>query len=265
LAAVGPGQDRREVLAGWMTSPENEWFNRNVANFVWDHFLGRGITHPVDDVRISNPPVNPQLLDALAARLVETDYDIKALVRDICGSQTYQRSTQTSESNASDSTNFSHAQVRRIRAEVLLDCISQVTATQDKFNGLPLGARAVQIVDGNTSTYFLATFGRARRDTVCTCEVIMEPNLSQALHLINGDTTNQKIREGNVVGQLLQEESITNEQVIAQLYRACLSRPPTEQELGTLVGYVDESADRAQGLSDVFWALLNSKEFIFTH
>lgn len=264
VATIERGQDRRTVLADWLTSPQNAVFNQNLANFVWDHFLGRGITHPIDDVRVSNPPVNPQLLDALAGRLVQSDYDMKQLVRDICGSLTYQRSTQTNPSNAADTSNFSHANVRRIRAEILLDCITQATGTADDFRGLPEGARAVQIIDGNTSTYFLTTFGRATRETVCSCEVTMEPNLSQALHLINGDTTNNKIRRGGLIKSLL-DEGKTPEQIIDHVYRVTLSRPPTDQELERVMGYVTPAEDQREVLEDVFWALLNTKEFMFNH
>jgi len=264
VAQIERGQDRREVMADWLTAPENQAFNRNMANFVWDHFFGRGITHPIDDVRISNPPVNTPLLDALGNRLVETDYDIKALIRDICASNAYQRSTRPNDSNLADNTNFSHAQVRRIRAEVLLDCISQVTQTEDNFRGLPRGARAVQIVDGNTSTYFLTTFGRASRETVCSCEVVMEPNLSQALHLINGSTTNAKIRQGRLVRQLL-DQGMTPSDVVVDLYRRTFARPPTDEELQRVMGLIGTSDDPEDALQDVFWALLNAKEFIFNH
>ncbi|MEM9020774.1 MAG: DUF1549 and DUF1553 domain-containing protein [Planctomycetota bacterium] len=264
VAEIPKGTDRRTVLAQWMTSPQNRPFNQNLANFVWEHFLGRGITHPIDDVRISNPPVNPALLDALADRLVETDYDIKQLVRDICASHTYQRSTRANETNATDLTNFSRAHPRRIRAEVLLDCITQATQTVDDFRGLPPGARAVQIIDGNTSTYFLTTFGRASRETVCSCEVVMEPNLSQALHLINGTTTNNKIKQGRLVRDLL-EQGKTPEQVIGHLYRVAFSRQPTQAELERVMKLVGGSEKQNEALEDVFWALLNSKEFIFNH
>lgn len=264
VATIPKNKDRRVVLASWLTSTQNRPFNRNLANFVWEHFLGRGITHPIDDVRISNPPVNAELLDSLADRLVETDYDIKQLVRDITASHAYQRSTRVNDSNATDMTNFSRAQPRRIRAEILLDCITQVTQTEDDFRGLPPGARAVQIIDGNTSTYFLTTFGRASRETVCSCEVVMEPNLSQALHLINGNTTNNKIRSGRLVRNLL-EQGKTPPQVVEHLYLTALSRKPTEVELERVMKLVESSEKQNEALDDVFWALLNSKEFIFNH
>jgi hypothetical protein len=261
------GQSRREAVANWLASPENPWFAKNVVNIVWAHFNGVGIVDPVDDVRVSNPPSNPELLDALAEKFVSYNYDFKKLVRDICTSRTYQLATRTNETNVSDTRNFSHAMIRRVRAEVLLDCISQVTATPNKFKGLPLGARAVQIADGNTSNYFLTTFGRATRATVCSCEVKMEPNLSQALHLLNGETTQKRIRDGKLVATLLNEKK-TPADVITKLYLTVLSRQPTDVEREKLLAAVDgqmEPAKVREVLEDVFWALLNSKEFIFNH
>jgi mono/diheme cytochrome c family protein len=261
------GQTRRESVAAWLASPENPWFAKNVVNMVWAHFNGVGIVDPVDDIRVSNPPSNPELLDALAEKFVSYNYDFKKLVRDICNSRTYQLSTRTNETNVADTRNFSHAMVRRIRAEVLLDTISQVTATPNKFKGLPLGARAVQIADGNTSNYFLTTFGRATRATVCSCEVKMEPNLSQALHLLNGDTTQQRVRQGKVVENLLSEKKTPTE-IIDQLYLKSLSRFPTDMEREKLLAAVaanNEPKAVRETLEDIFWALLNSKEFIFNH
>jgi hypothetical protein len=261
------GQSRRESVAGWLASPENPWFAKNVVNIVWAHFNGVGIVDPVDDVRVSNPPSNPELLDALAEKFVAYNYDFKKLVRDICTSRTYQLSTRTNETNVADTRNFSHAMIRRVRAEVLLDCISQVTGTPNKFKGLPLGARAVQIADGNTSNYFLTTFGRATRGTVCSCEVKMEPNLSQALHLLNGDTTQQRIRQGKLVETLLKEKRSPGE-VISNLYLTVMNRQPTDMEREKLLAAVEQEKDPAkikETLEDIFWALLNSKEFIFNH
>lgn len=258
------GRDRREVMAQWLASAENPYFAKNLANIVWAHFFGRGIIHEVDDVRISNPPVNPELLDELGRKFTEYNYDFRKLVRDICTSRTYQLSTKTNPTNESDHRNFAHAELRRIRAEILLDCISTVTSTQDKFPGLPVGARAVQIADGNTATYFLTTFGRAKRESVCSCEVKMEPNLSQALHLINGDTSNAKIQQGGLIPARLKEGK-TPAEIITEMYLRCFSRRPTEPELASLVALVAEQQNTAEALEDIFWSLLNSREFLFNH
>ncbi len=157
------GKDRREVLAEWLASPENPYFATNLANIVWAHFFGSGIIEPVDDVRVSNPATNPELLDELGKKFTEYKYDFKKLVRDICtlATPTSARRERERQTNETDARNFARGRVRRIRAETLLDCISQVTETKNKFPGLPLGARAVQIADGDASTYFLTTFGRA--------------------------------------------------------------------------------------------------------
>ena len=258
---------RRELVATWLTKPDNPWFARNVANIVWAHFHGVGIVEPVDDVRVSNPPSNPYLLDALAEKFIEYDFDFKRLVRDICTSRTYQLSTRTNQTNASDTRNFSHAKIRRMRAEVMLDVISQVTNTPNKFKGLPRGAKAVQIADGNTSTYFLKTFGRATRETVCSCEVKMEPSLSQALHLLNGDTTHNRIKQGGVIRDLVREKW-KPQKIITDLYLRCLTRPPTDGEMEKLMTHVNTAKNdkiRTEIYEDIFWALLNSKEFIFNH
>ena len=258
------GQSRREVLAKWIASPGNPYFAKNTANIVWAHFMGKGIIDPVDDVRISNPASNPELLDALGAKFTEYKYDFKKLVRDICTSRTYQLSTHPNDTNASDDRNFSHASIRRLRAEVLLDCISEITETKDHFQGLPPGAHVVQIADGAVNNYFLTTFGRATRETVCSCEVKTEPNLSQALHLLNGSTISDKIQNGGVVKKLLKENK-TPDEIIADLYLRCLSRPPTTEELTKLKGFLKDEKSKEQVLNDVFWSLLNSKEFIFNH
>jgi hypothetical protein len=258
------GKDRRVVLAKWLASPANPWFATSFANRVWAHFLGVGIVEPVDDFRVSNPASNPELLETLGQHFTATRYDLKALVREICNSRTYQRSTRRNASNADDEKNFAHALVRRIKAESLLDTISAATDTKDKFAGLPLGARAVQIADGTRSTYFLKTFGRASRETPCSCEVKMEPTLSQALHLLNGDTVNNKIRQGGLVPRLLAEKKTPDDR-IAELYIRCFSRRPTPEEVATLTLALKQNKDQAQALEDLFWALLNSREFLFNH
>jgi hypothetical protein len=258
------GKDRRVIMAKWLASPENPYFATNLSNIVWAHFFGQGIIHETDDVRISNPASNPELLAELGKKFTEYKYDFKKLVRDICTSRTYQLSTTANASNEGDTRNFARAAVRRIKAETFLDCISQVTDTKNKFQGLPLGARAVQIADGTTSTYFLTTFGRATRDTVCSCEVKLEPTLSQSLHLLNGDVTTSRIAGGNLIGKRLAEKKAPNA-IIEELYLRCVSRKPTPAEMQKLEALVAEATDKKQALDDVFWALLNSREFMFNH
>ncbi len=265
IPEVKPGEDRRRVLADWLASPQNPFFAKNVSNVIWSHFFGLGIIDPVDDVRISNPATNPELLDELGRRLTEYNYDFKRLVRDICTSRAYQLSTKVNPTNELDDTNFSHGYVRRQRAEVMLDTLSQVTDTPNKFQGLPLGARAVQIADGNVSNYFLRTFGRAERATVCSCEVKMDPSLSQALHLLNGDVTHNRIGQGQVVKKLL-DGGKTPEQLCESLYVRCFSRKPAQAELASVLKAIAAEPNEKQAiLEDLFWALLNSKEFMFNH
>jgi hypothetical protein len=215
-------------------------------------------------MRVSNPPSNPQLFETLGRKLVEYNYDFKRMVHDICTSTTYQRASRPNESNAHDDRNFARAVIRRVPAEMLLDCISQATDTKDKFRGLPLGARAVQIADGATSTYFLTTFGRAPRQTACACEVIGDPTLSQALHLINGNTVHAKVRAGGLVTKRLAEEK-SPPQIIEEIYIRCLTRRPTAEETERLTQIVTAADSAEKGLEDVFWAVLNSREFLFNH
>jgi hypothetical protein len=268
LGGGGPGlssgRDLREALADWLPSPENPAFARNLANIVWSHFMGQGIVEPIDDARVSNPPSNPELLDALAKRLVEFRYDIKPLIREILASRTYQLSTARNVSNRWDNRNFSHQKIRRMRAEVLLDCISEVTETGDRFPGLARGGRAVQIPDGRAVNYFLTTFGRSNREKACSCEVKITPTLSQALHLINGETTSGKITAGKVVEKLLAK--LSNPNAVAEaLYLRCYSRAPSSAEAEKIAAKLAGSPEETKALQDLFWALLNSNEFLFNH
>ncbi len=258
------GKDRREAVANWLASPDNPYFASNLANIVWAHFFGQGIVHEVDDARVSNPASNPELLAELGKRFTQYNYDFKKLVRDICTSHTYQRATPPNESNAGDTRNFARASIRRIKAETFLDCLSHVTETKNKFPGLPAGARAVQIADGSITTYFLTAFGRATRETVCSCEVKLEPTLSQSLALLNGDATTQKIQAGNLIGRRLAEKKMPVD-IIDELYIRCLSRKPTPDEKTKLDSFVAAESDKQKVLEDVFWGLLNSREFMFNH
>ncbi len=258
------GKDRRVMLGQWLASPENPYFAKNLANIVWSHFFGKGIIDPVDDVRVSNPPVNPELLDALGQKFQEYHYDFKRLVRDICTSRTYQLAAEPNATNDQDERNFSHSAIRRMRAEVILDCIGESTETKEKFRGLPLGARAVQIADGNTSNYFLTTFGRATRDSACSCEVKMDPNLSQALALLNGSTVHTKVDNSPIINQLIQAKRPAPE-IIEELYLRTLSRRPLPAEVASLQAQFAQEGDPHKAVNDLFWALLNSQEFLFNH
>ena len=257
-----PGQDYRAALADWLASTENPAFARNIGNIVWAHFFGKGIVDAVDDVRVSNPASNPDLLDALGKKASEHKFDVKKMARDICLSRTYQLSTQRNATNEWDERNFARQSVRRMRAEVLLDCITQVTETTNRFPGLPLGGRAVHIPDGRTPNYFLTTFGRANRNTACSCEVKTTPTLSQALHLLNGETTTGKIVEGKVVEMLLtaKKEPVA---VAEELYLRCLGRKPSAGEAAKIAKRLDAAENQKEALEDLFWALLNTNEFIF--
>ena len=262
---IKPGEDRRAVLAKWIASPENPYFARNLANITWAHFFGPGIVDPVDDVRVSNPPSNPELHEMLGKKLTEYNYDFRKLVRDICTSMTYQRSTIVNETNQSDKKNFAHGTVRRLRAEVLADGVASITGKTTKYQGLPLGARAVQIADGTATNYFLTTFGRASRETCMANEVKLDPTLSQALHFLNGDTINDSIKQGKVVAGMIAEKK-NDREIIDELFLRCFGREPRKEEIDAITAKLSETPDaRQQVLEDVFWALLNSKEFYFNH
>ncbi|MDZ4851654.1 MAG: DUF1549 and DUF1553 domain-containing protein [Pirellulaceae bacterium] len=258
------GKDRRVVMADWITSPDNPYFAKSVVNRVWAHFTGVGIVNPVDDFRVSNPASNPELLDELATKLRDYKFDFKQLVRDICNSDAYQRSATPNETNDTDLRNYSHAQVRRVPAESLLDCISQATNTKNKFRGLPLGSRAVQIADGTTSNYFLTTFGRSPRDTVCACEATTDPSLSQALHMVNGDNVGGKISQGQLIKEW-RTEKLEPAAILEHIFVRSLARKPTANEQTELLQFVEKASDPQVGWEDVFWAVLNSREFIFNH
>jgi len=261
---IAPGADSREPLAAWLTDRQNQAFSQNIANLVWAHFFGIGVVEPVDDFRVSNPPSNPELLNAIAARLAGYDFQIKPLIRDICTSRTYQLAAERTTENTWDERHFSHSRIRRLRAEVLLDAIHQVTEVTPDWPGLPSGSRAVHLADGRSADYFLTTFGRSSRQTACSCEVKTSPSLSQALHLLNGEITTGKIAEGGAIERLLARHGAPLP-VADELYQRCLSRAPTPKERAAIAARLQSEPDAVVALSDLFWALLNSNEFLFNH
>jgi hypothetical protein len=270
LSPVPSGQDPRVALADWLTDPANPYFARNLANRIWAHFLGRGIIEPVDDLRVSNPPSNGELLDGLADHLVRSKFDLRALARDICTSRTYQASVVPNATNADDDRQFSRGTLRRLRSDVLLDAFSQVTGAESRFDNFPGGTRAVQYYPRigspvpTAGSYFLQTFGRSPRATVCACETRSELTLSQALHLIGGEAINAKLAEGKFVPALIKAGPGPST-IVEGLYLRALSRKPTPDELRTMLGLVGDRAADRQAYDDILWGLLTSSEFQFNH
>jgi hypothetical protein len=265
VASIPPAEDRRAVLARWLTSADNPFFARSVANRGWFHLLGRGIVDPVDDFRDSNPSANDELLNALAKDLSGHQFDIKHLLRVILNSRAYQLSAQTNDFNKDDNKYFSHAVTRLLTAEQLLDAICAATGVPEKFTGLPLGTRATQLPDGEVNHVFLKTFGQPARELACECEREGDSNLTQALQLINGPTINDKVRNpDNRLGKLLATKA-PDAEILNSLYLATLSRPPAEGEVKVALEHVVKAADKRRAWEDVQWALLNSKEFLFRH
>jgi len=260
--SLGTSKDRRQHLAEWLT--QNRHFARTVVNRVWDNFLGRGLVHPVDDLRATNPASNEELFTALTEDFVARGFDVKALIREIVNSAAYQLSAETNDSNADDDKYYSHHLSRRLPAEVVLDVISQVTGVPEEFEGYSLGTRAFQLPDTQIESYFLDSFGRPERLTGAANERKRSSNVAQALHLINGETLNRKLRRrGNEIGKLLEKQSSTRD-LVRSAYRIALTREPTSAEIGSLQASLGEVLDR-QGVEDLFWAILTSKEFLFTH
>jgi hypothetical protein len=257
--------DRRKALASWLTGPDNPFFAKSLVNRVWFHLLGRGIVEPVDDFRDSNPASNDELLDGLTASFVQSGFDLKALVRSILNSRTYQLSARTNELNADDTLYFSHAQTKLLPAEVLLDAISTVTGTVTAFDGLPKGARATQIPDGKMENPFLKTFGRPARELSCECERESDSNLSQALQLIGGATVNGKLRDDSGRMARLVKQGKAPEEITRELYLVALAREPSATEIEAAVKHLKDSTDLRQAVEDLGWVLINSKEFLFRH
>ncbi len=262
---VPDDQDRRTVFAEWLTGPANPFFAKSVANRVWGHIMGRGIVEPVDDFRDSNPPSNPELLAILAEELVKSGYSTKHIIRMIMNSRVYQLSSQRNDFNADDEIYFSHATTRMLTAEQLLDGICRVTGVAETFKGMPVGTRAIDLVDPPTGHKFLQVFGQPQRELPCECERSTDSNLSQALQLINGPVVHNKIRSEN--GHLHQwiKAGKSDQEIISLLYLTALSREPVEAEVQTSLRHIAANSDHTSALEDVAWAVINSKEFLFQH
>jgi hypothetical protein len=264
-----PQGDRRHVLADWLTGPTNRFFAQNIANRTWAHFLGRGLVEPIDDVRLTNPPSNPQLLDALAKHLVDNHFDLHTLIQTITASNAYQRSTEANTTNQRDEQNYSRYLLKRLDAEVLLDAITDTTGVPEKFQGTPAGYRAVQLWDSQVPHDFLKLFGRPYRVSACACERAGEPTVGQILHVMNSPRIQKKI--GHVGGRVakLVRESTDNDYVIQELYLTFFNRFPTPTEHKTALAHFQQTRSqdrsRTQAAEDLAWSMLNSLEFLFNH
>lgn len=264
-AKLSPEQDPRHALVDWMVDPNNPFFAKALVNRMWGHFFGRGLVDPVDDMRDTNPPSNPELLDALANDFVEHRFDVKHIIRTMVTSSTYQLDAAPTPGNRQDHQNFARFYARRLIAEVLLDAVDQACGTHSHFSRVARTARAVDLPHEGFGSYFLDTFDRPQRVTGCECERGSGATLGQVLLLSNSEEIEGKIAAGDgVIARRLAEKKSPPE-IIDELYLGALSRPPTEAERGRAVAYVAEQKDPRPALEDVLWSLLNSKEFIFNH
>jgi hypothetical protein len=255
--------DRRIPLAQWLTSPENEYFAKSVVNRYVAYLLGRGLVEPIDDMRATNPPTNVALMEALAKEFVTSGFNLKQLIRAIMVSRLYQLDSQPTAANAADFKFYSHFAVKRISAEPLLDAIDAVTGQQTKFPNLPAGTRAIELPDAEYPNYFLNTFAKPRRASVCECERMPDENLAQALHTLNGDVLATKIADKSGRVAKLMEAKKSHEEIVEQLYLSALSRRPSEAERAASKQFLAQSPSPRECYEDLLWALLNSKQFLF--
>jgi hypothetical protein len=280
LAALelSPDDDPRLALADWLTAKDNPFFAKSLANRYWKHLMGRGLVEPEDDMRETNPPTNPELLDALAAHFTKSGYDLKDLLRTVCRSSAYQLASTPNAHNAVDRQYFSRYYAKRLNAEVLLDALNGLAGAQTKFDNLPAGTRAVQLPDNafNAANYFLQVFGRPESGSACECERSADASLAQTLHLINAKDIQEKLAaDAGRAAQLAADAVRADEAKVQDLYLRAFSRKPTADELAAAKAYVekkvagkadkDGKAARKAAYEDLIWVLINTKEFSFNH
>jgi hypothetical protein len=269
-------EDRRIVFANWLTGSTNTMFARTVVNRVWANFMGRGLVDPVDDLRASNPASNEELLAALSKDFVDHGYDVQRLIRTIMNSGVYQLSSEANATNQSDNTYYSKHIVRRLAAEVILDAMSQVTGAPTAFSGYPPGTRALQLPDTQVKSEFLTSFGRPARNICDAGERSSDPTVGQALHIINGDTLNKKLSAPEGTIALFLKLGLSDRRILDHMFLSAYSRYPSEAERQVLMAALDKSRlakgteevrrdARRQALEDMVWAMLTSKEFLFSH
>ena len=276
---IAPEDDPRLALADWMSSKGNPFFAKALVNRYWKHFFNRGIVEPEDDMRETNPPSNPELLDALAKRFVSSGYDMKAIIREMTRSQAYQFSALPNEFNKNDRQNFSRYYPRRLPAEVLLDAVNQLSNAPSSFPGLPAGTRAISLPDNsfNASSYFLVVFGRPESSSACECERTQEASLAQCLHLLNAKDIQDKLSSNTGRTAQLAADPRGDEEKLHELYQIAYSREPDSAEISLARAHLEKPRNgtdgkpldplraKRDGYEDVLWAILNTKEFLFNH
>ena len=263
FAGAGSTADRRAELVDWMTSADNPFFSRAIVNRMWKQFMGRGLVEPVDDFRDTNPATHPALLDELARSFVQSGYDLHDLIRTITSSRAYQLSSTPTHSNKDDTVGYSHFYVRRLSAEQLLDSIARATGVPEEFVSFYPGTRAAQLPEPEVPSYFLDVFDRPSRQLVS--DRVTTNSLNQALHLVSGDTVQDKVADNRGILRRMVGRGLGNAEILEELYLRTLSRYPSPSELREAKGAVGSADTRERGLEDVFWALLNSKEYLYQH
>ncbi|MCE9607312.1 MAG: DUF1549 and DUF1553 domain-containing protein [Planctomycetia bacterium] len=261
--------DPRQSLADWMASPENPYVARTMVNRMWGHFFNRGIIHPIDDARSTNPPSNPELIDALAHDFIAHKYDIKHLIRTICNSAAYGISSVPNGTNRDDAQNYARYYPRRMQAEVLLDALSQVLDAPTKFRAaggeFPAGTRAIDLPDEAVPNHFLDVFGRPARNSACECERVDSPALGQTLELVNSAELQTKLTtEKGYVAQLA-ANSRPNAENVEEVFIRVLARPPRDKERATALKFLESQKDRKTAYASLLWSLIATNEFLFNH
>ena len=268
--SLSPFDDPRQRFARWLSRPDNPFFARTMVNRMWGHFLGRGLVHPIDDARSSNPPSNPELLNWLTSDFVASGYDLRQLIIRIAGSRAYRLSSQPNESNRLDTQSYARFYPRRLKAEVLLDAYSQVLDVPTVFPGdrggkFPAGTRAIELPDENVSVHFLDVFGRPDRRSACECERTDDPALAQALELVSSKEIQRKLSEKTGYALRLGANKKSHSENIAELFVRVFSRRPLEKEASAALEYLESESDRKAAYQSLLWALLATNEFLFIH
>ncbi len=258
-------RDPREYLVDWMVDPKNPFFAKSIANRYWKHMFGRGLVEPEDDMRVTNPPSNSELLDVLAKQLIDTGFDIKALVRSICNTRVYQLGSEPNGENLRDRKCFSRNYPKRLSAEQILDAVDQVTQTVTAFDAMPDRTRAGSLPDASFKSYFLTVFGRPEATTACECERASDSTLAQSLHFANSKDLIAKLADTNGLASSLANRTSSHEENVRELYVRAFSRKPNETELKPAIEYIDGKSNKLEAYQDLTWAVLNCKEFLFNH